>query len=184
MATLITADNHFGHKNIIKFCNRPFNNVNEMDEAMIANWNRVVTNNDEIYVVGDFAYSCSLEYSMSVVKRLNGTKHLIVGNHDKLALQMNAIRPRTWETIHELSEIIIDNQRIVLCHYALRTWHHSSKGVIQLFGHTHGKVPPYGKSFDCGVDCWNFTPINGKQILDKANQLPLISDITHNRGEI
>jgi calcineurin-like phosphoesterase family protein len=177
MSTLVTADPHFGHKNIIKFCKRPFRNVNEMDEAMIYNWNSVVNHNDEVHVVGDVAFCCTMDYALSIMKRLNGTKHLVVGNHDELALEMNDVRPGTWKTIKDLSEVYIHNQKMVLCHYALRTWHHSYKGVIHLFGHTHGTLPPYGKSFDVGMDVWNFTPVTGKQLIDKANSLPNAHEI-------
>lgn len=181
MAILISSDEHFGHKNIIKYCKRPFANVTEMDETMIKNWNSVVTPKDEVHVVGDFAFCCTMDYALGIMKRLNGTKHLITGNHDALALAMNDIRPGTWKSIKEMDEITINNQKIVLCHYALRTWHHSYKNVGHLFGHTHGTLPPYGKSFDCGVDCWNYTPMTGKQIVDKLNSLQNVHAIPNER---
>ena len=98
-----------------------------------------------------------------------------------MALEMNDIRPGTWKTIKEMDEIIVNNQRVVLCHYALRTWHHSYKGVGHLFGHTHGTLPSYGKSFDCGVDCWNYTPMTSKQIVDKLNSLKNVHAIPQNK---
>lgn len=179
---LATADPHFGHKNIIKFCNRPFSNVKEMDETLIKHWNNVTDDNDEIHVVGDFAYGCTMEYALSVIKKLKGVKHLVTGNHDSLAIRMNSIRPNTWKTIKEMDEITIQNQRVVLCHYSLRVWHHSYRGVIHLFGHTHGSLAPLGKSFDIGVDCWNFTPVTENQILEKANTLP-IHELIHNKWD-
>ena len=177
MNKFVTADPHFGHKNILKYCKRPFSNVNEMDEALITNWNKIVQPDDEIHVVGDFAFCCTMDYALNIMKRLNGSKHLIIGNHDALALDMNNIRPGSWKSIKDLSETIINGQKIVLCHYALRTWHHSYKGVGHLFGHTHGTLPPYGKSFDCGVDSWNYTPLNSHQITQKLDELPNIHAI-------
>lgn len=172
MSILCGADFHFGHKNILKYCHRPFANIIEHDEALIKNWNSVVKHHDEIHVVGDFAYGCTMEYALSIVKRLNGTKHLVTGNHDELALEMNSIRSGTWKTIKDLSEIYIHNQRVILMHYAMRTWHHSYRGTGHLFGHTHGTLPSYGKSFDCGVDCHDFTPWSSKQIIEKLDSLP------------
>jgi calcineurin-like phosphoesterase family protein len=177
MSVFVTADNHYGHNKIRDYCHRPFANVTEMDEAMITNWNKVVAPQDEIHVVGDFAFCCTMDYALGIMKRLNGTKHLVVGNHDQLALEMNNIRPGTWKTIKDLSTIYIMNKPVILCHYALRTWHHSYRGTGHLFGHTHGTLLPYGKSFDCGVDCWDYTPMNAKQIIEKLESLPNIHEI-------
>ncbi len=171
-----TSDSHFGHKNILKYCNRPFSNVTEMDEALISNWNKVVRKDDIIYHLGDVAFCCDIDYALSIMKKLNGIKHLIVGNHDQLALQMNDIRPGTWASINQLSELIIINQKFVLCHYPMRSWNGSNKNSIHLFGHVHGNMPSYGKSFDVGVDCWNYTPVSFNQVIEKANSLNTIKD--------
>ena len=112
MSILLTADPHFGHRKILQYCNRPFANVSEMDEALITNWNSVVSHTDEIHVVGDFAFTCTMEYALSIIKRLNGTKHLVTGNHDALALGMNDIRPGTWKTI-KVSEMVAYYAEIV-----------------------------------------------------------------------
>jgi len=81
--TYFTADQHFGHANIIKLCNRPFSDVQEMDEALITNWNRRVTNGDTIYIIGDLFFRNSVP-AEEYLKRLKGRKHLILGNHDKV----------------------------------------------------------------------------------------------------
>jgi calcineurin-like phosphoesterase family protein len=90
---------------------------------------------------------------------------------------MNDIRPGTWASIKDLSTVYIMNQKVILCHYALRTWHHSYKGVGHCYGHSHGELPSYGKSFDVGVDCWDYTPMTSKQIVDKLESLPNIHAI-------
>ena len=77
----ITADQHFGHANIIKLCSRPFSDVQEMDEALIVNWNRCVTNVDTIYIIGDLFFMNSVS-AEEYLKRLKGRKHLILGNHN------------------------------------------------------------------------------------------------------
>ena len=75
-----TADTHFGHTNILKLCNRPFDSIEEMNEAMISNWNDRVKGTDTVYIVGDMFFRC--EDAETVLKRLRGKKRLIVGNHD------------------------------------------------------------------------------------------------------
>ena len=75
-----TADAHFGHANIIKMCERPFPDVETMNESMIAAWNERVHGNDTVYIVGDLFFRCA--DPESILKRLKGKKRLIVGNHD------------------------------------------------------------------------------------------------------
>jgi len=143
-----------------------------MDEAMIAKWNAVVKPEDEVYHLGDVAFCCSMEYAIGIMNRLTGIKHLIVGNHDKLALGMNNICPNIWASIKDMSEVTVDGQHIVLCHYPLRTWHHSYRGVWHLFGHVHGTLDTWGKSLDIGVDCWNFAPVSFENLKARMDTLP------------
>lgn len=77
--TFFIADTHFGDADIIRYENRPFSSVKEMDEVMILNWNSVVSNNDTVFVVGDFISNLS---SFNILFKLNGKIKLIVGNHD------------------------------------------------------------------------------------------------------
>lgn len=75
-----TSDTHYSHRNVIKYCNRPFKDEEKMNEAMIANYNSVVSPGDVVYHLGDFAFEkdrAKLEWIMS---RLNGEKHIIWGN--------------------------------------------------------------------------------------------------------
>ena len=75
------ADTHFNHTNIIKYCNRPFNNTHEMNEYIIQKWNSVVKKDDTVYHLGDVGFG-SLQEVKNLVERLNGTKILLRGNHD------------------------------------------------------------------------------------------------------
>lgn len=79
--TFFTSDTHFNHANIIRFCNRPFKDVNQMNEVLIENWNRVISPGDTVFHFGDFCLGGSLEWT-NVLDRLNGKIHLILGNHD------------------------------------------------------------------------------------------------------
>ena len=162
MKTLFTSDTHFGHANVIKYCNRPFSSPWEMDKALVANWNSVVSPDDVVYHLGDFAFSreATQEYVSKLAKQLNGAIHLINGNHEKLAHSI----PWRFTSIKDYDEIEVENQRIVLFHYGLRTWHHDMKGTWHLYGHSHGGLLPYGNSLDIGVDSWNFTPVTFEQL--------------------
>ena len=161
--TYITSDSHFGHKNIIKYCNRPFSSVEEMDETMIENWNAKVKPNDTIYHLGDFSFS---KNPQQYFKRLNGRKILIRGNHDGLA-----IVDLGWDGVHHYYELKVGKQLIVLFHYGMRVWNGSHHGSWHLYGHSHGKLPSSGLSFDAGVDCHNFSPISYDEVKIKMESL-------------
>ena len=84
-----TADLHFGHTNVIRMCDRPFQSIEEMDEMLIANWNQTVKRNDEIYIIGDLMLKGSADVAHSYLSRLNGRKYFIAGNHDKFLQNMD-----------------------------------------------------------------------------------------------
>ena len=164
---LVSADMHFGHDNIRKHCNRPFKTAEEMDETIIRNWNAVVSDRDTIHVLGDFSFRG--QNPDNYLRRLKGHKHLIIGNHDS----KESIRSSFWESVSPLKTIHVDKQRIVLCHYGMRVWDGSFRGSWQLFGHSHSRLPPTTmlidgfekvRSFDVGVDCWDFTPISFEEV--------------------
>ena len=165
MTTWFTSDLHLGHLTIIKYCNRPFRNARDMDEALIKNWNAVVKEEDTVYHLGDLAMNNDYDYTVSLVARLNGEIHHIEGNHDRLARMIYERTPylKSW---NQYLEIEVEGQRFVLFHYALRTWHHDLRGVIHLYGHSHAGLPPFGKSVDCGVD-------NAHNISPAASYRPL-----------
>ena len=170
---LFTSDSHFGHKNILEFCNRPFQNTHEMNETLIKNWNSVVGPKDEIYHLGDFGLA-SPNYIRSILERLNGRKFLIVGNHDKSTLKCSDM----FEWVKHLHTLKIQDKRarggvrkVILCHYAMRVWDASHYGSYHLYGHSHGTLPENDTlSFDVGVDSWDFTPITYEQVREKMEK--------------
>jgi len=169
-----TADNHWYHSNILKYCNRPFDNVEQMNKTMIENWNSVVKPNDTVYHLGDFCWAKKVETVDALIKRLNGKIHLIIGNHDKKVV----IKSDKFNSISERLEIKHSGMRIILDHYALRVWNASHYGSYQLFGHSHGGLKEYDNILQCdvGVDCWNFTPVSYEQIkevMDKKDFIPI-----------
>jgi len=166
-----TSDLHLSHANIIKYCKRPFINTFEMDQKLIYNWNSVVNADDIVYVLGDFMVWYKAEHDPDYfLSNLNGSKILITGNHDK----EKVINAKGWKEVHKtIYEAEINGQYIVMCHYAMRVWNGSHKGAWHLFGHSHGKLNEFGKSFDIGVDSWNYTPISFDQVKEKMNSLSL-----------
>jgi len=160
-----TSDDHLGHANIIKYCQRPFKTVEEMDDALIENWNRKVKPGDTVYHIGDFALVRSPQEVMNYVRRLNGQIHLIHGNHDRFVKQK---RPDNYgfAEIVTYKEIKVGEQKIVLCHYAFKTWNGSHRGSWNLHGHSHGSLPRDFtlKQLDVGVDCWNYHPISLEEV--------------------
>lgn len=156
--THFTSDTHFGHKNIIQYSNRPYSSVEEMNETMVDNWNKVVKPGDTVYHLGDICFM-PFQESKTLLKRLNGNIHLVWGNHDK-TLQANIaelIKSQAVRTAQHYLEININRQMIVLFHYGQRVWNKSHHGSIMLYGHSHGSLPPFGKSVDVGVDCKEIT---------------------------
>ncbi len=166
MSTWFTADTHFGHAKIIGYCSRPFSSAAEMDAALVARWNSRVSPNDTVWHLGDFTLFGDREAMGRYRKRLNGKIHLVRGNHDKRGIDLSGI----FESVGDLSEITISlggaNQRVVLCHYALRVWPHSHRGAWHLYGHSHGTLEddPHALSVDVGVDCWKYAPVSAAQI--------------------
>jgi calcineurin-like phosphoesterase family protein len=164
--TWFTADLHFDHANIIKYCNRPYRDVHEMNEALITNWNSRVQDEDVVHVVGDFGMG-SVSTLQLHFDRLNGIKHLYLGNHDKTARHIKG-----WRSVQPYGEIMVDGQFIVVAHYAHRVFNRSHKGAINLYGHSHGKLPGNSQQLDVGVDCWNYAPVSLPEIQRRLKTLP------------
>lgn len=159
MSTFFTSDSHFGHKNIIQYCNRPFTDCVEMDQAMINLWNSVVGPRDVVYHLGDFSMLPPEKIS-AILQKLNGIKRLVIGNHDK-----NPLVIPEWASRRSLAEVTVDGHKLFLCHYPMREWPGMWKGVIHLYGHVHGNLMPAPGSMDVGADVWGGKPISLAEIL-------------------
>jgi calcineurin-like phosphoesterase family protein len=160
MTIWFCSDTHWGHRNILKFTNRPFETIEDMNEQLIANWNACVQPNDSIYHLGDFAYRQSTGSLLPIFERLNGTKHLIIGNHDN-----EEVFRLPWASQDYYREIKIDGQHIVLFHYAIVQWNRSRHKSIHLHGHHHGtlhhgKLEHAPRRIDIGVDCFDLHPVS------------------------
>lgn len=180
--TFFTSDLHLQHSNIIKYCNRPFIDAEEMDETIIRNWNNVVQQHDTIWVLGDVTMTKKIDRLRWLMSRLKGNKHLIKGNHD-FHFTDSVWKQVGFQSISPMREIKVREedgtvQKIVLCHYAMRVWPDSHYGSWQLYGHSHGTLPddPNMRSVDVGVDCHNFTPVSYEElkvIMSKKNFKPI-----------
>lgn len=130
-----TADPHFGHANIVKMCGRPFEDIEEMNEALITAWNNRVSGNDTVYIVGDMFFRC--EDAESILKRLKGKKRLIVGNHDGSWVGKVELG-RFFISVDHYLEISDGAHALTLCHYPLLTWKHAKK-FYMIHGHSLSK---------------------------------------------
>ena len=181
MTTWFTSDHHFGHANIIKYCNRPFSSAEEMDEEMIRRWNEKVDALDLVYYIGDFSLRGGV-YRNSIVNRLNGDITFIPGSHDPSPYDEPNWRAK--EPMIAIHTKIQEKNLIVLCHYALRSWNRSHYGSWHLFGHHHGRLEPYGLSFDVGVDTNNFYLYSLEDVAEKMKTLSPIVDYSRKREQI
>lgn len=154
-----TSDEHYGHRNIIKFCKRPFDNVDDMREELIANHNARVGVNDETFHLGDMFWNTLLmDECLNILKRLNGRHYLIRGNHDERAEQMMngtnwlLLGAKKFEWLKDVHMFRENGIKIWLSHYAHRVYPSSHKNAYHLYGHTHGVLPDFRLSMDVGVD--------------------------------
>jgi len=170
MKTFFIADPHFGHHGIISYENRPFETVREMDEALIANWNRVVGKQDKVYLLGDISFYQD-EVTAKLIKRLKGIKYLVLGNHD------NPNVKRYYEMgFHRVYDypIILDGFWM-LSHEPLYT--NTNMPYANIFGHVHAskQYTDYSsQSFCVSVERIDYTPIEFCEI----KRLMGVSEVT------
>lgn len=135
MSIFYISDPHFGHANIIKFDNRPFNSVEEMNQALIDNWNNAVTDKDTIMILGDFCWGLEDEW-ITILDQLKGSKQLILGNHD-LRHMSKKLRSK-FQDVKDYKEIKDNGKRVLLSHYPSLFYRGAyNPDIIHLFGHVH-----------------------------------------------
>jgi calcineurin-like phosphoesterase family protein len=173
MNTFFYSDPHYGHANIIKYCNRPFSTVEEMNEQLIANWNGVVSRNDIVYCLGDMFF-CDASKACSIMRRLNGMKRLVLGNHDKIIRNQVPLQQMFDKILPDLHEETINGQRLIMCHYPLLTWNKAHHGSMNLHGHQHNKIAvsdPNRRRYDVGVDANGYMPVKLENIVARLNKI-------------
>jgi calcineurin-like phosphoesterase family protein len=186
MTNWFTSDHHFGHKNIIEYCNRPFDSVEEMNEALVEAWNSCVKSGDTVYYLGDF----SLKNSMmeQYAPRLNGSKILIAGNHDSCHPcnhggkwgQLSLYR-KYFDGVYDQ----LDWQAVLLHHmpyydeddHRYPEYRPVNEGKILLHGHVHERWLINGRQINVGVDVWNYEPVHEEQIMQLIQKVETESDV-------
>lgn len=190
MTLFLTSDTHFGHKNILHLGKgRPFNDILDHNETIIKNWNEVVKPTDMVYHLGDFAMGNNLKLLRDWLSRLNGQKHLILGNHDNRKMHSILLQEGLWCSIRDyhMIPITLENKteiKLVLSHFPILefngAWH---SNVVHCYGHIHDIVSYDDvykklsfKAIHIGVDTSeriintkSYTPINVNDIWKQVN---------------
>jgi len=171
----VTSDHHFGHENIIKYCDRPFESVQDMDDSMVSKWNSTVSDVDTVYHLGDVSLSGSLSYVGGIFERLNGNIQVLAvpWHHDSRWLVKDGrFASKSGIPVAMLSPVEVlsfpgygnEGRDLVftLSHYPMAEWEASHYGYPHLHGHSHGAYSdPFGRPvFDVGVDCNEYAPVS------------------------
>ena len=118
MANLFISDPHFGHFNVIRYDDRPFRTLHEMEDVLTENWNKRVRPGDTTYILGDVSWINNGPDNRAILNSLNGKKILITGNHDKPMKQCRDC----FEEIKEYDRIIDNGRTVILFHYPIAFW--------------------------------------------------------------
>lgn len=173
-----TSDTHFCHNNILRLCNRPWDNIDEHDKALIDNWNSVVNPDDTVFHLGDFVFGGAPKWK-DIRQQLNGHIILIKGNHDDHSLQQSLYS--LFEDVVYQARIMIDGRTVYLNHFPFLCFAHSDPQIyndsyaINLFGHVHSRIGTngydtgrlqylYPTQYDVGVDNNTYTPISWQNV--------------------
>lgn len=176
-----TSDTHFGHERIIELCDRPFSSTQEMNEALISNWNSVVGEHDTVMHLGDAVMGIFVE-NVKILSRLNGNIHLIPGNHDRVSSAYHHRNPTAYArfeqmyvdqgvVIHDEVDSLPINGVTTLCHYPFEDDRYpelcpEDVGQWLIHGHVHDEWKVKGRQINVGVDVWDYYPVSLDQILE------------------
>lgn len=173
MNNWFTADPHFGHARILELAKRPFSDVEDMNSSLINNYNKYVKTNDNLYILGDFAWgnASDIRRYRNLIRCNNIT--FIWGNHDKVLRKNVALYKELFLTTHDIYDTIINEQMINMCHFPMLEWNKFYYGAWHLFGHVHGNLSPLPGALACdvGVDCHAYKPVS----------FEALKEIMHNR---
>jgi len=196
VATFFTSDTHFGHRNIINLSNRPFRDVQHMNEMLVMHWNSNVSPDDTVVHCGDVAMG-PIRESMEYIQRLNGYKILVIGNHDRnfrLGKRSGGLEPEQWDKeyrdagfaeVHINYGVVLDGAMFAVSHFPYDGDSHDEDrfdlarlfddGTPLIHGHTHSHGHPVSRSakgtpqIHVGVDGWNYRPVHEDRVLELFN---------------
>lgn len=169
MTTYFTSDLHLGHLNIINIADRPFENVHEMNETLIANINERVGEDDTLWILGDISYRITRDEAEQLLRKIDcRDMRLMRGNHDK-----DWTGSDLFQEICDYKELKLDGRRVCLMHYPILSWNGMHRGSVHLHGHSHNK-PEFNQSnmkagrllWDVGVDANDYMPVSWEEIRD------------------
>lgn len=171
-----TSDLHFGHKNIIEFCKRPWPDVDAMNRGIIDRWNRTVSLVDDVFCLGDMFF-CGSTKAKGYMSKLNGRKYLIQGNHDWGKVKAERANEFGFEWVQRYQHCIrIGNEDVVLCHFPYDGDHTNDMRFLELrppdngqwllHGHVHCEWQVKERQINVGVDVWDFSPVPEWKILE------------------
>lgn len=188
-----TSDLHLGHRNVIRFCQRPFVDEKEMGPKLIDNWNSVVGDNDIVFVLGDTFWFNDSHNIKRVLDKLNGkTIYMIPGNHDDFDHYYRADDSRFIlcpdVVVAWVSQPGQKLKEIWMSHYPMMTWPHRENGAWQLFGHIHSKpgkregvdqnLPLHWNQLDVGCDFWNYKPVSLDHLTEVINNRKIYKEFS------
>ena len=185
MSNFYISDTHFGHFNIIKHCNRPFKTVEQMDNTIIQNWNKVVSDKDTVYILGDLAFSKRTKEPAEYLQQLKGRKIIIVGNHDYDISKNRSkyLKNNLFAGIYDYLEISDslgkEMKKVILSHYPMVEWNGFFRGSIHLYGHIHNNIQNNAykimknidNAYNVGADILDFTPKTLSEVI-QYSELP------------
>lgn len=185
------SDLHFGHWNIIRYDNRPFKSIEEMDNALIENWNKVVSNKDMVYILGDISWHDENK-TVEIFKQLNGTKVLIRGNHDNI--KGGSELAKCFTSTQDYAELYLDKKnKVIMSHYPILFWNGQFRNSIHLYGHVHNShqwnmceswaeeirrlqdIPGQMYNVGCMMPWMNYTPRTLDEIIKGYNSTKQIN---------
>jgi calcineurin-like phosphoesterase family protein len=168
MSTWFTSDLHFGHTNILRFCNRPYTDVTQMNKDLVLRFNSVVRPREVVYFIGDIVWD---KKCMDILPALHGVHYFILGGHDRrFFVPKTTPDPPDGIHINEIWEGRIEGQEMVLCHFPLREWNGSYHGWWHIHGHSHGRATEPGNCVDVSVDAWDYYPASFEQIKKRIGE--------------
>lgn len=167
------SDLHLGHRNVLWLSKRPFASIEEMDKALIDNWNSRVKDTDDVYILGDVCYRCN--NPMHYLSKLKGRKHLVIGNHDGAILKKQVCRDQFVEIDKQLT-VRDGDTTIFLFHYPVVEWDGFYHGTIHFYGHIHNNYEnatskmamSIPNAYNVGVDVLDYFPRTKDEIINHS----------------
>ncbi len=174
MSIFFTADTHFGHGTVLRYCSRPFASASEMDEALFANWRACVGPKDTVYHLGDVLFGNREQAALlgERIRRLPGRKIFVPGNHDHR--HMALLEAVFDEILPPLADVRLQisagfegfwNGWVSLAHYPISVWNGFYRGAVHFYGHVHARILDTDRRIDVGVDNWDYAPVRLEAVL-------------------